>query len=317
MRLGADRVRVRVPATSANLGPGFDTAGMALGLYDDVEVRALGVSNVIVDVMGEGADDLPDGEDHLVVRALRHALDHVGAPQTGVQLICRNRIPHGRGLGSSAAAVVAGILAARALVSEPESLDDAVALTLATELEGHPDNAAPALLGGATLAWTDGPDAHAIRVDVHPSVVPIAVVPSHRLSTSHARGVLPAQVPHGDAAWQAGRSALLVEALGRRPELLFTATGDRLHQEQRRGAMPESLALVDALRARGIPAVVSGAGPTVLVLARSDAPAELPADERPTDADQALTEVFGGAMGGWRILRLGLSAEGALWRRLP
>lgn len=316
MRLGADRVRVRVPATSANLGPGFDTAGMALGLYDDVEVRALGVSNVIVEVVGEGADDLPGGEDHLVVRAMRHALDHVGAPQTGVHLICKNRIPHGRGLGSSAAAVVAGILAARALVSEPESLDDAVALTLATELEGHPDNAAPALLGGATLAWSEGRAAHAVRIDVHPTLVPIAVVPPHRLSTSHARGVLPEQVPHADAAWQAGRAALLVEALGRRPELLFTATGDRLHQEQRRGVMPESLALVDALRARGVPAVVSGAGPTVLALARSAEGDQAPVEERATDADQALTEVFGGAMGGWRILRLGLSQDGALWRRL-
>ncbi|WP_169164810.1 homoserine kinase [Cellulomonas taurus] len=317
MRLGADRARVRVPATSANLGPGFDTAGMALGLYDDVEVRALGASEVQVDVVGEGADDLPTGADHLVVRALHHALDHVGAPRTGVHLVCRNRIPHGRGLGSSAAAVVAGLLAARALVAEPEALDDDVVLRLATELEGHPDNAAPALLGGATLAWSEGQAVRATRIDVHPTVVPIAVVPPSRLSTSHARGVLPAEVAHGDAAWQAGRAALLVEALGRRPELLFDATGDRLHQQQRRSVMPESLALVDALRAHGVPAVVSGAGPTVLVFGRTAAGDERPVDHRVTDADRALDEVFGGAMGGWRILRLGLSDDGALWRRLP
>lgn len=360
MRLGADRARVRVPATSANLGPAFDAAGLALGLYDDVEVRALGSAEVVVDVVGEGAGEVPSGEDHLVVRALRHALDHVGAPQTGLHLTCRNRIPHGRGLGSSAAAVVAGILAARALLHEAEALDDTVALWLATELEGHPDNAAPALLGGATLAWTDeapqggavpdgsgappgggpaqrgGPDqdgadqplrvgqVHAVRLPVHHRVVPIAVVPPTRLSTARARGVLPAQVPHADAAWQAARAALLVEALGRRPDLLLTATEDRLHQQQRRPAMPESLALVDALRSRGVPAVVSGAGPTVLVLARALEPEGSTGPEQqdlgdkpvPTDADEALAQVFGGAMGGWRILPLAIDQDGALWRRL-
>lgn len=337
MRLGADRARVRVPATSANLGPAFDAAGLALGLYDDVEVRALGSAEVVVDVVGEGAGEVPCGEDHLVVRALRHALDHVGAPQTGLHLTCRNRIPHGRGLGSSAAAVVAGILAARALLHDAEALDDTVALWLATELEGHPDNAAPALLGGATLAWTDEApqdddtdqplrvgQVHAVRLPVHHRVVPIAVVPPTRLSTVRARGVLPAQVPHADAAWQAARAALLVEALGRRPDLLLTATEDRLHQQQRRSAMPESLALVDALRSRGVPAVVSGAGPTVLVLARAlepdgsagPEPQDLGNGSVPTDADEALSQVFGGVMGGWRILPLAIDQDGALWRRL-
>jgi homoserine kinase len=333
VRLGADRARVRVPATSANLGPGFDALGLALALYDDVEVRALGSADVVVDVVGEGAADVPTGEDHLVVRALRHALDHVGAPQTGLHLTCRNRIPHGRGLGSSAGAVVAGILAARALVAEPESLDDDVALRLATELEGHPDNAAPALLGGATVAWTDepagagragsaapaGPPAvHAVGLPVHPAVAPVVIVPATHLSTHRARGVLPEQVPHVDAAFQAGRSALLVEALGRRPDLLLPATEDRLHQRYRRGVMPESLALVDALRARGVAAVVSGAGPTVLALARSTAPTTADADPLgPTDADAVVAEVFGGAMGGWRVLRLAIDTVGARANRLP
>jgi homoserine kinase len=319
VRLGSDRARVRVPATSANLGPGFDALGLALALYDDVEVRALGSAEVVVDVVGEGADEVPGGDDHLVVRALRHALDHVGAPQTGLHLTCRNRIPHGRGLGSSAAAVVAGLLAARALVSEPEALDDDVVLRLATELEGHPDNAAPALLGGATVAWSDtdqaGSGVHAARLPVDPTVLPIAVVPGTRLATSHARGVLPAQVPHGDAAFQAGRSALLVEALGRRPDLLLPATEDRLHQGYRRPVMAESMALVDALRARGVAAVVSGAGPTVLVLARA-AGEIADAATTPTDADDALERVFGGAMGGWRIVHLGIDPTGATWRRL-
>ncbi len=316
MRLGADMARVRVPATSANLGPGFDALGLALALHDDVEVRALGSAEVVVDVVGEGAGEVPSGEDHLVVRALRHALDHVGAPQTGLHLTCRNRIPHGRGLGSSAAAVVAGILAARALVAEPEAIDDAQALRLATELEGHPDNAAPALLGGATVAWCekpagDGPQAvGAARLTVDPRIAPVVIVPSSRLSTSHARGVLPDRVPHADAAFQAGRAALLVHALGHEPSLLMAATEDRLHQQYRRAVMPDSLALVDALRARGVAAVVSGAGPTVLVLAR-----QVPGGG--TDADGAVEDVFGGTMGGWRVLRPRVDTAGALWQRGP
>lgn len=311
-------MRVRVPATSANLGPGFDALGLALALHDDVEVRALGSAEVVVDVVGEGEQDVPSGEDHLVVRALRHALDHVGAPQTGLHLTCRNRIPHGRGLGSSAGAVVAGLLAARALVAEPESLDDDVVLALATELEGHPDNAAPALLGGATVAWCDdaaaGGAVHAVRLPVDAAIAPVVVVPGTRLATSHARGVLPATVPHADAAFQAGRAALLVEALGRRPDLLLPATEDRLHQGYRRPVMRESMALVDALRARDVPAVVSGAGPTVLVLARSTGG---PGTPGATDADAALEAVFGGSMGGWRIVRLAIETDGATWRRLP
>ncbi|MBO3090278.1 homoserine kinase [Cellulomonas dongxiuzhuiae] len=320
MRLRAAHVRVRVPATSANLGPGFDALGIALGLHDEVDVRALGTDDVRVEVQGEGAGTVPDDESHLVVRALRLALDHVGAPQTGLHLVCRNRVPHGRGLGSSAAAVVAGILAARGLVSEPDALDDDVALALATGLEGHPDNAAPALLGGLTVAWTDDPATgpggaeagsaaaavRAARLAVHPDLAPVAIVPPGHLSTHAARGVLPAQVPHGDAAWQVGRAALLVEALGRRPDLLLAATGDRLHQGYRRQVMPASLALVDALRERGVAAVVSGAGPTVLALAR-----RLPGGtDGATDADAAIAEVFGGVMAGWRVLPLAVDVEG-------
>jgi len=313
VRLRAAHVRVRVPATSANLGPGFDALGLALGLHDEIEVRALGTPGVRVEVHGEGAGSVPDDETHLVVRALRVALDHVGAPQTGLHLVCRNRVPHGRGLGSSAAAVVGGILAARGLV-EPGALDDDVALALATQFEGHPDNAAPALLGGLTVAWSDdAPGAtgdvapvRAARLEVHPDLAPVAVVPPGHLSTHAARGVLPARVPHADAAWQAGRAALLVEALGRRPDLLLPATQDRLHQGYRREVMPDSLALVDALRAQGVAAVVSGAGPTVLVLAR-----RVPGSQDGTDADAAVADAFGGVMAGWRVLRLPVDATGA------
>lgn len=302
MRLRADRVRVRVPATSANLGPGFDALGLALSLHDDVEVRALGSPEVVVEVTGEGAGEVPDDERHLVVQALRTALDHVGAPQSGVHLVCHNRIPHGRGLGSSAAAVVAGIAAARGLVSEPEALSDDVALALATQMEGHPDNAAPAIHGGATVAWSTAAGVGVAPLVVHPDVAPVAIVPANRLSTSSARGVLPSTVPHADAAFQAGRAALLVEALGRRPDLLLDATADRLHQEYRRRVMPHSLALVDALRAAGVAAVVSGAGPTVLALARRTADG--------TDADAAIVTAFGPTLGGWRVLPLPVDAEG-------
>lgn len=304
MRLGCDHVRVRVPATSANLGPGFDSLGLALGVFDDLEVRALGSSGVTVEVDGEGAHEVPDGETNLVVRAVRLALDHAGAPQTGLHLRCTNRIPHGRGLGSSAAAVVSGIFAARGLIADPDALDDAVALRLATELEGHPDNAAAAILGGATIAWTQQDGPRAVRVATHPDLVPVVLVPSARLATARARGVLPVAVPHADAAFAAGRAALLVEALARRPDLLFPATEDRLHQRYRAAVMSDTLALIDALRARGVAAVVSGAGPSVLALARATGGGA-------SDADDAVKAVFGGAMGGWQVIRPGVADDGA------
>jgi homoserine kinase len=310
VRLLADRVRVRVPATSANLGPGFDALGVALGLYDELVVRAVASPGVTVSVTGEGAGQVPDDERHLVVQAVRLALDHVGAPQAGLMLECHNAIPHGRGLGSSAAAVVAGIAAARGLISEPDALDDPAVLALATQMEGHPDNAAPAVLGGATVAWTTPSGAvAAASLAVHGDVVPVVMIPPTHLSTKAARGVLPEHVAHRDAAHQAGRAALLVEALGRRPELLLDATEDRLHQESRRRVMPDSLALVDALRARGVAAVVSGAGPTVLALAR-----RLPGEDGPTgartDADAAIAEAFGGVLGGWSIRALPVDVQG-------
>lgn len=265
VRLIADRATVRVPATSANLGPGFDAFGLALGLYDDVEVRAIaGATSVHVE--GEGAGEVPGGEDHLVVRAIRAGLEYVGAPQAGLELRCTNAIPHGRGLGSSAAAVVAGLVAARALVSEPEGLDDDSILGLATDFEGHPDNAAPALLGAATIAWIDEEGPRAASLTVAPTLSATVLVPQTRLSTSRARATLPGHVPHRDAARNAGRAGLLTLALTQRPDLLLPATEDRLHQSYRESVMPDTIRLVDRLREHGHAAVVSGAGPSVLVL---------------------------------------------------
>ncbi|QAY68826.1 homoserine kinase [Xylanimonas protaetiae] len=306
MQLGADHVIVRVPATSANLGPGFDALGLALSLHDELEVRLVASDDVVVDVHGEGAGQVPTNEDHLVVRALRHTLDLLGAPQTGLRMTCANAIPHGRGLGSSAAAVVAGVVAARALLADPRSLDSRAVLSIATEFEGHPDNAAPAILGGATAAWSDDDGPRAVGLEVDPSIVATVLVPDARLATSRARAVLPATVPHADAAFNAGRSALLVEALARRPELLLDATEDRLHQSYRAGVMAASAELLRALRAEGFAATISGAGPTVLVLTPDDAVADL---------DATLAGLVDG-VAGWRALRPGVDPHGARARRV-
>ncbi|HEV7934696.1 MAG TPA: homoserine kinase [Actinomadura sp.] len=271
------RVRVRVPATSANLGPGFDSLGLALTLYDDVEVELTETGGLTVEVSGEGADEVARGPDHLIVKVLHHAFEVIdqmapaalGRP-AGLRLSCVNRIPHSRGLGSSSAAIVAGLIAARALHPYGRLLDDERALALATEIEGHPDNVAPCLAGGLTIAWTPGDDGRPprgprlVRLDLDTEVV--AFVPDRRLATERARGLLPEAVPHGDAAANAGRAALLIAALTRDlgPDILLDATADRLHQSYRAPAMPESAALVERLRADGVAAVISGAGPTVL-----------------------------------------------------
>ncbi|MEU3064322.1 homoserine kinase [Streptomyces subrutilus] len=291
----AAAVRVRVPASSANLGPGFDALGLALGLYDDVVVRVAD-SGLNIDIAGEGADTLPRDERHLLVRSMRTAFDLLGGQPRGLEVVCANRIPHGRGLGSSSAAICAGIVAARAVTIGGETrLDDAALLELATEIEGHPDNVAACLLGGFTLAWMDGGSAKAIRMEPSDSIVPVVFVPSRPVLTETARGLLPRNVPHVDAAVNAGRAALLVEALTRRPELLLPATEDRLHQDYRSPAMPESVALVARLRADGIPAVISGAGPTVLALVDNGA------------ADK-VAQLAGE---GWAANRLALDAAGA------
>jgi homoserine kinase len=300
---------VEVPATSANLGPGFDSLGLALGLTDEVRATVVG-DEVCVQIEGEGAADLPTGEGHLVVRSLRAALAAAGCEQpAGLSLRCQNRLPHGRGLGSSAAAAVAGVLAARGLLRNEDTvdhvgaLDDATALAVATSIEGHPDNAAAALLGGLTIAWGGQAGAVAVRVDPHPQLAPVVLVPQTRLSTSTARAALPATVPHQDAAFNAARSALLVEALSRRPDLLVPATEDRLHQRQRGPAMPQTLALVDELRSAGLAAVVSGAGPSVLVLTTTG------------ELDAVAEAAKRSAPAGWQVLCPGIARRGA--RQLP
>lgn len=255
-------VHVRTPASSANLGPGFDALGLALSLYDGIEAEVTG-TGLEIEVHGIGADEVPRDETHLVLIAMRATFARLGIEPPGVRLRCHNAIPHGRGLGSSAAAIVGGLVVARALVRDGRhQLNDAEALMLAADIEGHPDNVAAALYGGLTIAWTDPDGARAVT---RASGVPVVVfVPPEPVSTQVARGLLPAEVPHAAAARNAGRAALLVAALDGRPDLLLAATEDELHQSFRQPAMPESLALIRELRANGVAAVISGAGPAVL-----------------------------------------------------
>ena len=302
-------VRVVVPGSTANLGPAYDCAGLALGVHDDVLVTAGqpgGPARVRVE--GPGSENLPQGEgalaeEHLVVRSLRAALHDWGvaeADQPGLALHARNGVPLGRGVGSSAAAVVAGVVAAAALVDRAPPLEEQ--LHVAAALEGHPDNAAASLLGGLTLGWAHGPERRwrAVRVEPHPDLGVLLCLPGAALSTARARAMLPLQVDHDDAAHNAGRSALLVEALTRSPHLLVEATRDRLHQRHRAAAMPQASALLAALRGAGHAAVVSGAGPSLLVLHAGD----------PERARGAVLDVVG-AHEGWTVSAPGIERTGA------
>jgi homoserine kinase len=287
----AGPVTVRTPATSANLGPGFDALGLALTLYDEVTAEVVD-GDTTVEVTGEGAGELPRGEDHLIVQSMRRAFERLGGQPKGIRLRCVNAIPQARGLGSSSAAIVAGVTLAQALREtqaprETQALrettagtrDRAAALQIAGELEGHPDNVAACILGGFTIAWLD--DHHRARAaTLIPSkdIEPVVFVPQTQGLTSVARAALPKEVPHGDASFNAGRSALLVHALTHDASLLLEATEDRLHQGYRASGMPATAALVRELRERGIAAVVSGAGPTVLALTESGEMPEFVAD---------------------------------------
>ena len=308
---------VRVPATSANLGPGFDTLGLALAWYDDVRIEVT-AGGLTIDVTGHGAETAPRDESHLIICTVRTTLAELGAEAAGLHLRSTNRIPHGRGLGSSAAAICAGVLLARALVArssgsgltgsqspgsrftgsqstdsqstgsqsdvslvidqsdENDIMDADAVLTRSSRIEGHPDNVAACLLGGLTIAWTVAgpgsvPTAHAVSLAPLERLRPVILVPTSQSSTEQSRRLLPANVPHVDAAFNAARAALLVAALTAQPDVLLAATEDRLHQPYRAPAMPASAELVERLRAAGLPAVISGAGPTVIVLSTSDA----------------------------------------------
>ncbi|MGN6197749.1 homoserine kinase [Humibacter sp.] len=277
---------MKVPATSANLGPGFDTLGLALALYDELTVTVRAEPGARVTVQGVGEGEVPTDESNLVVRSIAHAFAAAGIQVPGLELVAHNAIPHGRGLGSSGAAIVAGIVAAKGLLDGLAEVGPDRLLALATDLEGHPDNVAPALFGGLTIAWmSQGGPSHK-KLIVHRGVSPLVFVPEHAMSTALARSLQPESVPHEDAVFNVSRSALLVAALVQSPELLLAATEDKLHQNYRATAMPETNRLISELRAAGFPAVVSGAGPSILVLcgdpAQRLAAAQLVADREET-----------------------------------
>lgn len=312
-----DAVRVRVPASSANLGPGFDSIGLALGVWDAYGAEVTAAPGLRIDVLGDG-QGVPSDERHLVYATMRRAWALAGvAEPRGLRLTCRSVIPQGKGLGSSAAAIVAGVAAAHALARLAEHSADGAAEPLigldavndlAGALEGHPDNASASVYGGLTLSWVEHDSAvvtgdveaagphrvHSERVPLHPDVEPVVVVPGAQLPTATARAVLPTQVLHAQAALNSARCGLLVLALTARPDLLLPATREWLHQEQRRSSLGEAMELIDALRAAGLAAVISGAGPSVLVLATREQAGEVARRMPP----------------GWEVLRPGVPDSG-------
>jgi homoserine kinase len=294
-------VTVLAPATSANLGPGFDSLGLALALYDEVTAQVTG-DGVRVTVSGAGAGELPSDEQHLVAATMLTTFDRLGARPGGFELHCANQIPQARGLGSSSAAIVAGILLARELASDgPRQLDQAAIIALAAQIEGHPDNVAACVLGGFSIAWTassaDGSGARAVPVEHARGITPVVFVPAQRGYTARARAALPASVPLRHAAFNAARAALLVRALSGAPDLLLTATEDRIHQDYRAPAMPATAALVAALRTDGIAAVVSGSGPSVLALVAG--------------GETLVTRALRHCPHGWRAQQLAVATAGA------
>ncbi|WP_048553375.1 homoserine kinase [Nostocoides japonicum] len=322
-------VTVRVPASSANLGPGFDSVGLALGVWDECRVTVVEAPGVAITVSGEGEGSVPLDASHLVHRTMVTAWRELGVePPVGLRLDCVNEVPHGRGMGSSATAIVTGVVAAQALHTQtsgpsgragtagdaptsgragtagdaPTSgadLDLDWAGDLASRLEGHPDNASASVYGGLTLSWSDEPgvagSTRTVRLRPDPRVEVVVFVPVEQLSTARARSVLPVQVRLGDAAANSARAALLVHAATSDPSLLLPATREWLHQDARRPSYAASMALVDRLRAAGHAAVISGAGPSVLVLGTRES-ASAAADLAPR---------------GWRVLRPGIPLRGA------
>ncbi len=320
-RWPARPVTVRVPATSANLGPGFDALGLALTLHDEVTAW-ITEGGLAIEVSGPGGETAAAGEQHLVVRAMRTAFAELGHQPPGIGLRCVNTIPHGFGLGSSAGAIVAGLLAARALwaagpgqdlagqndTSQGEGgrgrdgpMTDAGLLRLAARLEGHPDNVAACLAGGLTISWTPAAGARAVRLAPVPGLTPVICVPGSPLPTAQARMVLPPTIAHTDAAANSARAALLIAALTHDPSLLMAGTEDFLHQRYRAPAMPATADLVGRLRSAGIPAVVSGAGPAVLAFTM--------AGTRP--GPDAVQQIAGGAQVSWRVHVLDVDRDGA------
>ena len=300
-------VVVEVPATTANLGPGFDTLGMALTIHDRLSATVVDTPGVRVDVHGVGEGEVPTDETNLIARSMAHAFASKKIAMPGIHLEAHNVSPHGRGLGSSGAAIVSGVMAAKGLLEGIAEFSSSELLALATDMEGHPDNIAPSLFGGLTIAWmTDEGPKHK-KLSVHRGVSLVVAVPHDAsMSTQLARSLQPDTVPHQDAIFNLSRSALLIAALIQSPELLFEATEDRLHQTYRASAMKDTDALLQKLRSKGYAAVVSGAGPSVLI--------PCPDPGQRLDIAQ-LVEAHGG--GSWTSHMLTVDERGATVEEVP
>lgn len=305
-------VTVRVPASSANLGPGYDSLGLALAHYDDLTVTRTD-SGLTFELTGEGADQVPQDASHLVVKAMQTAWKAVGLLELpGLHIKAHNRIPHSRGMGSSASAIVAGVTAANGLLPEELRLDDDAVLQICSGMEGHPDNVAPSLYGKLVVSYGDDAGWHSLPIAAHERVLPVVAIPNYEVPTKIARGLIPDTVPHREAATNSGRAALLTQAVSTYPDFLLPATSDLLHQPYRAVGMRPSAALVSALRGQGYAAVISGAGPTVMVLAngKQERASVLDAIERLTSTP-AISEYEGSPIS-WRVLPVDIDTEGVM-----
>ena len=282
-----------VSASSANLGPGFDSIGLALDLCDEIVVETR-ESGLEVLVEGEGAGQVPLDRDHLVVRAVERGLQAAGVGAAGLVVRCRNAIPHSRGLGSSAAAVVGGLAVVNGLVAQTDSvpLSESQLIQLASEFEGHPDNAAAAVLGGAVVSCVDCTgerrDYSAVPLRLHPDIRLFCAIPEERSLTAETRVLLPGRVSHEDATFNVSRAALLVVALTERPDLLMAATEDALHQRHRAPAMPASAEYLRLLRRHNVATTLSGAGPSLIALTTGQ---ELPAEAEEYGVSKGFTTI--------------------------
>lgn len=296
-------VKVRVPATVANLGPGFDALGVAVQMHLEVDIEPRRDS-VDIFIEGEGAEQLPADETNLVIRSMNTFFDHVGRRPPGFAVHVKNPIPLGSGLGSSAAAVVGGLFAARAVTSQ--TVPQSEMIELATSLEGHPDNIMPAFLGGLVVCYRgqDGGELRSYRLVPSSRLVPILAVPAEGFSTAKARKALPADVAFSDAQFTASRAALLVAAMsgGAGSDVLAEAMNDRLHEPHRLKLMPETAAVHSELRDAGLAVALAGAGPSLLLV--------VPRPESATRAEQ-VRRMCRERRSGWRVFVSEWEPEGA------
>lgn len=295
-------VKVRVPATIANLGPGFDALGIAVRMHLEIDIEPRRDS-IDLTVEGEGAETLPADDTNLVLRSMNAFFDHVGRRPPGFAVRVKNPIPLGAGLGSSAAAIVGGLFAARAVTGR--TVPQIEMVQLATSIEGHPDNVLPALLGGLVVCYRGKEeDLRYFRIEPSERLVPILAVPREGFSTDQAREALPDSVAFADAQFTTARAALLVAALstGAGSDVLADAMNDRLHQPHRLKLMPESAAVHEELAAAGLPVALAGAGPSLLLV--------IPRPEAATRAEQ-IRRICRARNAGWRVFVSEWEPEGA------